>query len=393
MAYYSKHEFMLYLVNQPELLVFAEAIRRFKCLHIPKVGYLINDANLATEILMHPNFSSGGRGGMGSLITPFTGEYGLFNMDGDSHIQFKRALMKVFTREYVHHCIDIAGNHLLEQLEQQLKSGETVDLVNFTRKFTTNIMLYMFGVDIENIDLDTIEPQITDAVMNYMSKLHLTKIELTEKESQSIFERVGKVDAFIDEHQRMNQTDSLLCAVREMGLTQQEARGLMYSLLVAGTETTNVTIPRVLALLLDSGQYHLLKENPDLMSHTLEEGVRVTTASPMIPRAIEQDTQLGDVHFKAGERALMIVYNIMKQGYDLDGARHFDIERTIPQALKHLNFGHGAHFCLGFPLAQRELEVVLNTFLAMDSRPEILSRRYSRGQTFPAYTRLMIQID
>ena len=138
--------------------------------------------------------------------------------------------------------------------------------------------------------------------MNYMSKLHLTKIELSEKESMSVFERVGKVDAFIDEHQRANQADSLLCAVREMGLSQKEARGLMYSLLVAGTETTNVTIPRVLALLVDSGQYRLLKDNRALMSNTLEEGVRVTTASPMIPRAIEQDTQLGKYHFKAGER-------------------------------------------------------------------------------------------
>src|SRR5690606_11381858 len=192
------------------------------------------------------------------------------NMDGDGHVQFKRALMKIFTRDYVNRCIEIAGKGLLAQLHEQLLSGQKVELVDFTRQFTTNIMLYMFGVDIERINLEAIEPMITDAVMNYMSKLHLTKIELTEKERLSVFERVGKVDAFIDSHQRADQSDSLLCAVREMGLSPAEARGLMYSLLVAGTETTNVTIPRVLALLLDSGQYQVLKAHPHLMSNTLE---------------------------------------------------------------------------------------------------------------------------
>lgn len=389
-SFYSKHEFMLYLINQPELLIFAEAIKHFKCLYIPKVGYLVNDAQLANEILKHPNFTSGGRGGMGSLITPFTGEYGLFNMDGAAHVTFKRQLMKVFNREYVNRCIEVAGMCLVRQLEAKLQAGQAVDIVDFTRKFTTRIMLYMFGVDVDRIDLDVVEPQITDAVMHYMSKLHLRKIELTDDESHSVFTKIHKVDKLIAECQRSDQSDSLLSALYEMGLSKEEARGLMYSFLVAGTETTNITIPRVLALLLDSGQFELLKADLSLMGNTLEEGIRMTTASPMIPRAIEQDTTIGKHHFKAGSRALMIVYNILKQGYDLDNARYFDITRSIPQRIKHLNFGHGAHFCIGFPLAHRELEVVLNSILNLEKTPTIQARSYSRGQTFPAYTKLVV---
>jgi cytochrome P450 len=386
-----KHEFLLYLINQPQLLIFAEAIRGFKCLDLPKVGYLINDAHLATEILMHPNFSSGGRGGMGSLITPFVGDYGLFNMDGEKHIQFKRQMMKAFNREYVRQSIDIAAQQMLSQLQAELCAGQTVDLVAFTRQFTTRVMLYMFGVDIERLDIADVEPKITTAVNQFMSMLHLTKIALTEKESASVFKLIAEVDALIDENQRPDQSDSLLQSMRDMGLSEKETHGLMYSLLVAGTETTNVSLPRVLALLLDSGQYQDLKENPALMSNAIEEGIRVTTASPMIPRAIEADTKLGDYEFKAGRRALLIVYNIMKQDYDLANARSFDIRRKIPQVLKHLNFGHGAHFCLGLPLAHGEIEITLKALLDLPKTPSVVSRSYSRGQTFPAYTKLSIR--
>jgi cytochrome P450 len=384
----SKHEFLLYLINQPALLLFAEAIRGYRCLDIPKLGYLVNDAALATEILMHPNFSSGGHGGMGSLINPIVGDYGLFNMDGDSHRQFKRHMLQLFNRDFVNRAIHVAGDALLEDLRRDLLNGKRVDLVRLTRLFTTRIMLYMFGIDLDKLDIVAVEPMISHAVDDFMSKLHLSKIALTENELSSVFELTNVIDALIAENQRENQEDSLLPCLREMGLSQKEAYGLMYSLLVAGTETTNVSVPRIAALLLDSQQFQTLKENPKLMSNAIEEGIRVTTASPMIPRAIEKDTHLSGYDFKAGRRAMLIVYNILKQDYDLKQAKDFDIQRTIPPALKHLNFGHGAHFCLGFSLAHGEIEAVLRTLLSLPEIPQIVRRSYSKGKTFPAYTGL-----
>lgn len=388
----SKHEFLLYLINQPTLLLFAEAIRGYRCLHIPKLGYLVNDARLATEILMHPNFSSGGHGGMGSLINPIVGDYGLFNMDGESHRQFKRQMLQIFNRDFVNRAIHVAGDDLLEQLQSDLLKGKRVDLVRLTRQFTTRIMLYMFGIELSKIDIAKVEPMITHAVESFMSKLNLSKIALTEKELSSVFELTKMIDSLVAENQRINQEDSLLPCLLALGLSQKEAYGLMYSLLVAGTETTNVSVPRIAALLLDSQQFQTLKEKPSLMGNTIEEGIRVTTASPMIPRAIEKDTELSSYHFKAGSRAMLIVYNILKQDYDLERAKDFDIQRTIPAALKHLNFGHGAHFCLGFSLAHGEIEAVLNALLSLPEIPQIVRRSYSKGKTFPAYTGLDISL-
>jgi cytochrome P450 len=96
--------------------------------------------------------------------------------------------------------------------------------------------------------------------------------------------------------------------------------------------------------------------------------------------------------FKAGRRALLIVYNMLKQSYDLNHPYAFEIERHVPAKLKHLNFGHGAHFCLGFPLAHGEIELVLQALFALPRNPRILSRAYSRGKTFPAYTQIRLEL-
>jgi cytochrome P450 len=166
----------------------------------------------------------------------------------------------------------------------------------------------------------------------------------------------------------------------------------MYALLVAGTETTNISIPRIIGLLLDSQQYSDLKQNPQFMANCIEEGTRLTTASPLILRSIAADTELGGYQFKAGRRALLLVYNLMKQDYDSPNARVFNIRRAIPSTLKHLSFGHGAHFCLGFALAHGEIEQVLTSLLSLEQRPVVVSRSYSTGRAFPAYTKLVIQL-
>jgi cytochrome P450 len=391
MVFRLNHEFMLYLINQPTLLLFAEAIRGANCLDIPYLGYFINDGRLAQEILLHPNFTSAGPGGMGTLISPIVGEYGLFNMDGENHSNFKQALLRVFTRDYAKRAIEIAGAKLLQDLAAQLSLEETVDMVTFTRQFTCSVMLYIFGVDLNCINIHELEPLFSDAVTYYMSRLHLRKISLNDVEISTVFQKTRALDVLIENNQRTEQSDSLLHALLAMGLSKREAFGLLYALLVAGTETVNVTLPRILALLLDSKQFQTLKENPSLMNSAIEEGIRVTTASPMIPRAIAANTQLRNYHFKAGRRIHILVYNIMKQDYDLNAARRFDIQRSIPQSLKHLNFGHGTHFCLGFPLAYGEIETALNCLLSLKNSPRIVSRGYSHGKTFPAYTRLVIR--
>ena len=131
----------LYWHNRPAMVLLANLLRGRDCVYIPKIGYLVNDARLASEILLHENFRSSSQGAMGGLITPIVGKYGLFNMDGEAHINLKRPLMKLLSRAYVEGIIQATIPPLLDELTQDLCTGKTVDFVAFSKRLTTRIML------------------------------------------------------------------------------------------------------------------------------------------------------------------------------------------------------------------------------------------------------------
>ncbi|MEL7434444.1 MAG: cytochrome P450, partial [Chloroflexota bacterium] len=351
---------------------------------------VVNDPLLASDILRHPAFSSSAHGAMGGLISPIVGEYGLFNMDGDAHKNFKRELMRLLNPRYVETVVQATLPPLLQDLRERLENGETVDFVAFTQRMTTAIMLHLLGITMANDNIDEIAAAINKAVSLFTDMLELNKVQLDADELAHVRQQQAEVNALLDAYGEQ-RPDSLYCQLLAMGLSETQARGCLLTIISAGTETTNVTLPRILALLLDSGQYQLVRENRALLDNAIEEGIRVTSASPVIIRAIEDDVTMGQYSFKAGKRALLMVYNFMKSGKHLDNPFAFDVQREIPREMRHLSFGHGAHFCLGYPLAIREIEMALETLFELDGNLIISKRRYPRGETFPGYGQLDIQ--
>jgi cytochrome P450 len=382
------YERTLYWHNRPAMVLLADLLRGIDCVYLPKIGYLVNDARLASEILLHENFRSSTHGAMGGLISPIVGNYGLFNMDGEAHGNLKRPLMKMLSRSYVDSIIQATIPPLLDELRYDLCAGKTVNFVAFSKRLTTRIMLYLLGIDMQNAHLQKMGAAINAAVAAFSDILELNKTSLTTKELANVQKHIATVNGMIDTY-GTTAPDALLYRLQDLGLSEKEARGLMLVIIAAGTETTNVTLPRVLALLLDTRQFALLKAQPDLLPHAVEEGIRITSASPVIIRKVESTTALQNHEFKVGRRTLLFVYNMMKPF----GWRDFNIQREIPAHLKHLSFGRGAHFCLGFPIAIREMELTLSALLDLPATPQIIERGYPRGETFPGYTNLFLRLE
>ncbi|MEM9954620.1 MAG: cytochrome P450 [Chloroflexota bacterium] len=384
------HDKWLYWHNRPEMMIFGGLVRGFDCLHLPKLGYVVNDPLLARDILMNPAFSSSAHGAMGGLISPLVGDYGLFNMDGDAHKNFKRDLMRLLNPRYVETVVQATLPPLLADLRDRLQAGETVDFVIFTQRMTTAIMLHLLGIDMANDHIDEIAVAINKAVSLFTDMLELNKVTLNAQELAHVQQQQAEVNHLLDTYGQQ-RPDSLYCHLLAMGLTEAQARGCLLTIISAGTETTNVTLPRILALLLDTKQYQQVRDNRALLDNAIEEGIRVTSASPVIIRAIKADVSIGQYQFKAGRRALLMVYNFMKSSKHLDNPFVFDVQRQIPREMRHLSFGHGAHFCLGYPLAIREIEMALETLFDMTGDITIIKRAYPRGETFPGYRQLEIQ--
>jgi pentalenolactone synthase len=153
---------------------------------------------------------------------------------------------------------------------------------------------------------------------------------------------------------------SRLCAD---GLDDDEIAMLSMTLLFAGHETTVAAIGvGALCLLANPGQHQALVNDPGRIPIAVEEILRAPGRSGGgIPRYARTDLRIGEVTVRAGELVLLDNRAANHDPAVFPSPGRFDITR---QGLAHLSFGHGAHYCLGAPLARIELQVVFSQLLA-----------------------------
>lgn len=187
---------------------------------------------------------------------------------------------------------------------------------------------------------------------------------------------------------------SALVEARDDGdrLNERELVSMCFVLLVAGIESTvHLICNSVVALLRHPEQLAALRDDPSLLTRTIEEVIRydgpVNTATV---RYAAEDVAFGDVVIPAGDLVLVSPLSANRDPDFFPEPDRFDITRSTHG---HLGFGHGIHFCLGASLARLEGEVALGRLL--EAYPGIrltpdhdrLPYRYSpivRGlQTFP----------
>ena len=138
---------------------------------------------------------------------------------------------------------------------------------------------------------------------------------------------------------------------------------LSMGLLFAGHETTVVAIGMgALCLLANPGQQQALINDPGRITAAVEEILRAPGQSGRgIPRYARTDLQIGEVTVRAGDLVLLDTRAANHDPAVFASPGRFDIAR---EGWSHLSFGHGAHYCLGAPLARIELKAVFSQLLA-----------------------------
>lgn len=155
---------------------------------------------------------------------------------------------------------------------------------------------------------------------------------------------------------------SRLCATD--GVSDEEAATMSMFLLFAGHETTVVQIGLGATLLLSNrDQWQALVDDPALIPNAVEELLRATASGGGvggIPRYARTDFDIDGVAIRAGDLVLL----------DIGAANHDPATFAEPQRVDvarkhaaHLTFGHGAHYCLGAPLARIELKTVFGQLI------------------------------
>jgi len=390
------HESLLYLASHPAAFLLAELTRRMGgVVTVPMLGYVVNDPKIAKQILLADEvFTKTGPGSSGVIITQVAGEDVLLNMDGPSHVQLRRWLTDSFSRKSLEESTAQILGEATSTLAGLLKRGERVDLVQFIHLLSTKVMCRLLGISAWLGTNDELYARMFDEVKDMISVVGLATRRLSDSRV-----RVAKrhLSRLVEPARAAHEAgailpDSLIDRLVGRGLRFDQIQALVAVLLMTGTESVSTALPRIVALVIDSGQFARLRNDRSLVPAAVDEGLRYTVPSPVMVRSVAADYQVGGKRFASGKRVVILTYNLVKQESHFPQPRSFDLSRDVDRDLNHLWFGAGAHFCLGFGLAQMELRSVLDALVDLPGELRVVKRRYARNVTVPGYSKLEVQI-
>ncbi len=169
---------------------------------------------------------------------------------------------------------------------------------------------------------------------------------------QPIFERLRK------EPEETVLSDLVNREIPEWGrpLNDNELHSeMMADLFVGGSETTTNALSAGVQILIEEPHlWQALKADPEKhIPVFIEEVVRVEGPVQGLLRELAVDVELHGVTMPAGSIVNLRFAAANRDEREFPNADKVDLDR--PRAKSHLAYGFGTHFCLGAPLARREL--------------------------------------
>jgi cytochrome P450 len=346
---------------------------------IPGLGVLVKDAALLRATLMDTEgFTKNGPGAPSDLWTPVLGPSVLLNMEGAEHGMLRRKLGPLFAPAFVDALVAESLGAATRDLAAALARGERVDLVAHSRRSASAVIARLVGLDAEVVD-----DELFARVSRVTGFVSLARPRLTPPQlavARGVLAELGEhaTRAYAGDE------STVPGRMRALGLDEREALGAVGAFVLTGTETIVSYVPRLAAILIDSGWLPRLAASPELVDAAVAEGLRVTTPSPMMLRSVVEPRTVGTVTVKPGERILLGTYWANRALGEFDPA-------TNPAAqLKQLWFGAGAHYCLGAPLAMAQIRMTLSALLETPTL-RVASRRPARGVLIPSYASLQLE--
>jgi cytochrome P450 len=378
---------------------------------VPGLGLVVSGAALGHEVLARDaDFPKNGPGSLAATFTRFLGPAALANMDGEPHRLLRARLADLMAPAAAPALLAALGPPLAA-LRADLAAGRAVDLARWSRAASGRLTYSLLGVPLPGADRpggDTGGGAEGDAAALALVALgERIAAGLTFRPPAGRRARALAADCarLADLARRGYEgpgapAGSFVRRLRDLGLAFDEARGVVSLVFVAGTLTTSAALPRLVALLADAGQLATLGAarragDAAAVPRAVAEGLRFAAPVPATVRVAARDTRLGGRRVAAGTRVVLLTANMARDPALFPDPDRFDAGRVHDARARHLWYGAGPHFCLGFAVAQRQLAVALEAVLdgaeAAGAPLRVVARRAARGALLPAYARLVVQ--
>ena len=323
------------------------------------------------EFLQHPGVAKNARHftalregliAEGWPLLTFATVPGMTTADGEDHRRLRSLVSRAFTprrTEELRPRIEELTESLLDGLAAAAAAaGGVADLRrHFALPLPMGVISELLGVD----------AGFRDRLHHLSSRIVATDTEpaAAVAANRELLAVLGEIAAAKAAAPGDDLTSALIAARDEGGdrLSQQELIGTLVLMIIAGHETTlNLITNAVRALCGHRDQLDLVRAGGASWADVVEETLRWDAPVSYFPfRYPVRDLTVDGTLIPAGTPVLA--------GYSAAGrdraahgpdADRFDVTRPArPDAVRHLSLGHGAHYCLGAPLARLEATVAL----------------------------------
>ncbi|CAN5378201.1 cytochrome P450 [soil metagenome] len=346
---------------------------------VPGLGVVVKDAALLRATLMNTTaFTKNGPGAPSDLWTPVLGPSVLLNMEGTEHLALRRKLGPLFAPAFVDELVATSLGEVSRTLAASLASGDRVDLVAHARRSASAVIGRLVGLEVDVMDDDLFRR--VSAVTGFVS---LARPRLTTAQLGVARGILAELGAHATRAYAGDES-TVPGRMRALGLDEREAMGAVGAFVLTGTETIVSYLPRLAAILIDSGWLPRLAADPTLVESAIAEGLRVTTPSPVMLRSTLEAGRIGRVAVRRGDRIVLATFAANR------ALGEFDPSVNAAAHLKQLWFGAGVHYCLGAPLAMAQIRVTMDALLASPML-RVVSRTPSRGVLIPSYASLVLE--
>ncbi|MEV6930600.1 cytochrome P450 [Dactylosporangium sp. NPDC051485] len=381
----ARWERRLQLAAHPLLFPLARGLARLgPVVRVPGLGVVVNDAATARAVLTDTGtFSKTAPGAPADLWTPVLGPSVLLNMAGEDHARLRRKLSGLFTPAAVRALCERVLAGVLAGMTARLAAGAPVDLVAEVRRCAGAVIAELVGLPPDPDRFDAMFARGTEVT----AMVRLTRRGLTPPQVARARAVMAELTAPAVTAYRDAAGATVPGRMRQLGLTEDEARGAVAAFVLTGTETLVSFVPRLVALAHDSGWLARLAADPARTDAVVGEALRYTVPSPVMLRGVAAPGRVGRVPVAPGDRVVIMTMSCAR------ASGSFDPERPHPPELRQLWFGAGAHYCLGMPLALAEIEAILGAVLAAWRQAGPLAVRQRRAAArvlIPGYAKLVL---
>lgn len=362
---------------------------------LPGLGLVVSDAAIAHDVLSRDReFTKNGPGSIAEVMTQAFGRDALANMDGEAHRSFRQRLGPLADPSHGASWL-AASDAPLRAAIGALQQGRRVDMSTVARTLSGRLTLTLMGAtpDAPDDEIDALARDVHALGERIASALRLEPLSAriladVQRDHERLIGYAREAFARAD-----LPPASLVARLKALACNESETRGVLSIFFVAGALTLGVAIPRLVALIADSGAFGRLRDEPELVNVAVDEGMRFICPVPATLRVAAADTMLGGRRVRAGTRVLVLTANCARDDALFPEPNHFDITRRHDARARYLWYGAGPHFCLGFALAQRTLRHVVGELAQLRGTLRVEARTSARGVLLPAWSSLQLRLE